>query len=83
VSGVTSRSQSETLPIASPPVLEVTRMRLGRSLTLNRLRWNMYSPESSKRAMFRSEVNDVPGPVSFSSRITIPGVVGCVVRAST
>ena len=41
VSGVTSRSQSLTLPIAWPPVLEVTRMLSGRVETLNRLRWNM------------------------------------------
>jgi len=34
-------SQSETLPVATPPVLELTRIRSGRLASLKRLRWNM------------------------------------------
>ena len=71
--------------MAEPPVLLVTRIWLGRTATLARLRWNMYTPESMNRLMFRAVPNGVLGPVSLASCIVITGFDCCpsVVRAST
>ncbi len=91
MSGVTSSSHFETVPIVCPSItpliVDVTRIRFGGVFmsTLNRLRWNMYSPESTNRDIVRGETNAVPSPVSLSSVIPTTGVVCAplVVRAST
>ena len=71
--------------MATPPVLLVTRIWLGRASSLKRLRWNMYSPESTKRLIVRAKLKSVPSPLSFSSCIVTTGFscAPSVVLAST
>ena len=66
----TSSSQSDTMPVVTPPVELVTRIWLGRASSLNRFRWNMYSPGVDEPAHGAGEAERGALPESFSSCIT-------------
>ena len=70
LSSAASRPPASWRPCRSPrrPCCDATRIRSGCVATLNRLRWNMYTPESTKRLIARAEMNSVPGPLVVLER---------------